>query len=108
MIRFLILAAALAIAAPAVAAPPEGADPSLGPWFQGLKRPDTNTSCCDVTDCRPVESRTEGDRYQALVDGKWIDIPNEKVIHPSSNPVGRAVLCASPAMIYCFAPGLET
>lgn len=90
-------------------ASPEGADPSLAPWFQGLTAPN-GASCCSIADCRPVDSRIAGDHYEALTEQGWLAIPADKVIHPRTNPIGRAVLCRSlqmPAIIYCFAPAIE-
>lgn len=113
-ILLIILLAALCVwimARDVLAAPPEGADPALAPFFRSLLRPDTGTSCCDISDCSPVESLTAGDHYQALAGDEWIDIPNDKIIRPQSNPAGRAILCMAPGaarLIYCFAPGIET
>lgn len=93
----------------ALAAPPPDADPALAPWFQGLQSP-SGASCCSLADCRPVDSRVKDGHYEALTEAGWIAIPADKIIHPKSNPVGRAVLCASPAqpdLIFCFAPPLE-
>jgi hypothetical protein len=94
---------------PALGAPPPDADPTLAPWFQGLTSP-SGGSCCSLADCRPVDSRVRAGHYEALTEAGWIPIPDDKVIHPRSNPVGRAVLCASPVqpdLIYCFAPPIE-
>src|SRR5690349_13271789 len=55
----------------APAAPPPDADPSLAPWFNDLRQPWTNALCCSVADCRPVESRLNGDHYEALIEGEW-------------------------------------
>lgn len=89
----------------AYGAPPLSADPALAPWFQGLQQP-SGASCCSEADCRPVESRVTDGHWEALLpDGRWLTIPHEKIIHPKSNPIGRAVLCASPVqpdVIYCF------
>lgn len=87
-------------------APPPDADPQFAPWFQGLQQPN-GASCCSEADCRPVESRTAGDHYQAFVEGEWLDIPPEKVIRPRSNPIGRAVLCMWHGQVLCFAPPIE-
>lgn len=104
-----VLAAALLGAGLAFGAPPPDADPSLAPWFRDLQQPG-GASCCDVSDCRPVDSRTVGDHYEALLeDGRWLAIPTDRVIHPKTNPIGRAVLCKSPwsDAVYCFSPPIE-
>lgn len=98
----------LAPAAPVHAAPPPDADPALAPWFQGLRGPDTGVSCCSVSDCRPVEARTNGDRYEVLIEGRWVAVPSEKVLRRTDNPTGRAVVCWTPMRgIMCFVHGPE-
>jgi len=92
------------------AEPPEGADPALRPWFESLKQPGTGVSCCSISDCRPVQYRLVPEGYEALVGSIWVHVPDDRVLRNQKNPVGRAVLCRSPASgrIYCFVPGPET
>jgi len=83
--------------------PPEGADPSLAPWFQSLHQPGTGVSCCSIADCRQTDYRTNGYGYEALIDGAWLVVPSEKVLHRVDNPTGRAVVCYMPGRgIMCF------
>jgi hypothetical protein len=90
------------------ARPPEGADPALAPWFQGLHQPGTGISCCSIADCRTTDYRTEGDHYEAFVQDRWIVVPPEKVLSRTDNPTGRAVVCWTPATgIMCFVRGPE-
>jgi hypothetical protein len=93
----------------AAAQPPDGADPSLRPWFESLKQPGTGVSCCSIADCRPVQYRLAPDGYEALIDMGWVHVPEDRVLHNKQNPLGRAVLCRSPASgaIFCFVPGPE-
>src|SRR6185437_9379050 len=68
MIRYL-LPALLLSAAPAFAAPPPGTDPNseISHWYQSLKIPGTDISCCSQdSDCRPHEYRIAADYYQIL------------------------------------------
>jgi hypothetical protein len=88
--------------------PPEGADASMGPWFHSLHQPGTGTPCCSVADCRPTDFRSTGDHYEAMINGKWLEVLADKVIHRSENPTGRAVVCWTPVHgILCFIPGPE-
>ena len=92
------------------ARPPDGADPALHGWFESLKQPGTGFSCCSMADCRPTDYRLGADGYEALLDDKWVRVPAERVLVGHTNPVGRAVVCRSPAngSILCFVPGNET
>ena len=94
------------------AQPPDNADPSLAPWFKGLKQPGTGAECCSIADCRAVEVRGDGEGYEVKVDHKWhissafwLRVPTERILNESSNPTGGAVLCYTPeAGILCFVP----
>jgi len=92
------------------AEPPADADPALRPWFESLKQPGTGVSCCSISDCRPVQYRLAPDGYEALVGSMWVHVPDDRVLRRQQNPLGRAVLCRSPASgtIFCFVPGPET
>jgi hypothetical protein len=39
-------------------------------FYSKLTR-DDGGSCCNFNDCRPTSSRTVGDHYEVMVDGKW-------------------------------------
>jgi hypothetical protein len=110
MTRLIIAAASfLLVAIIAQARPPADADPALAPWFEGLQQPGTGISCCSIADCRPTDSRTAGDHYEAWIDNKWVAVPPEKVLPRSDNPMGRAVVCWTPqAGILCFVRAAET
>lgn len=125
--------AVLCVLFPASAAPPDNADPRLAPWFNSLTQPDTGVGCCSISDCRPVLSFIrptgyavfiEDDRAKALpgavfgeernevgeiVQGYEVPVPADKVLQGKDNPVGRAVVCWTPALgIMCFVRGTET
>jgi hypothetical protein len=91
------------LARPAPAAPPPDADPALAPWFNSLRQPWTNALCCSIADCRPVDSRLNGEHYEALIDGQWRAVPDHLILNRSDNPTGRAVVCWTPSVgILCF------
>jgi len=101
---------------PARALPPDNADPSLAPWFKGLKQPGTGAECCSISDCRAVEVRRDGQGYEVRVDHKWrlssafwLRVPADKILNEPRNPTGGAVLCYTPeAGILCFVPPPES
>src|SRR5690242_12544178 len=98
-----VLAGALALPHAAAAAPPPDADPALAPWFNSLRMPWTNALCCSAADCRPVESRLDGEHYEVLIEGAWLVVPDYRILNRSDNPTGRAVVCWTPtAGILCF------
>src|SRR5260370_2902826 len=75
-----IITASLLAASPAPAAPPPNADPSLAPWFQSLRQPETGMSCCAIADCRPTEYRTVGVDYECWVANRWMPLPAPKLL----------------------------
>jgi hypothetical protein len=107
--RTLVLATVLgALHGSAAARPPPNADLTLEPWFQSLRQPGTGMSCCAMADCRPAEFRIQGGHYQALVKGKWEDVPPSVVLRRTDNPTGRAIVCYTPYRgIMCFVKGPE-
>jgi hypothetical protein len=53
-------------------------------FYSKLTR-DDGGSCCNFIDCRPTSSRTVGDHYEVMVDGKWTLVPPDtirKVVAP--------------------------
>jgi hypothetical protein len=104
-----LLAATFLVASSGLAAPPEGADRKLTPWFEGLRQPGTGKSCCSISDCRPVDYRTSGDHYEALISGNWVPIPADKILQRIDNPTGNAVVCWTPTLgVMCFVRAAET
>jgi hypothetical protein len=104
--RLALIAAAAAGAAHAQ--PPVNADPALAPWFQSLQAPN-GVSCCSIADCRMTDYRIDATGYEALVDGRWMIVPPDRVLSHVENPTGRAVVCSLPGMgILCFVRPSET
>jgi len=109
MMRFVLGAAGVILAASAFAEPPPDADESLAPWYQSLRQPGSGISCCSLADCRTTDYRTDGSNYEALIDGQWLIVPEDKVLQRTDNPTGRAVVCWTPARgIMCFVRANET
>ena len=99
----------LLLAASATAAPPPNADPALAPWFRGLLQPGTGMSCCALADCRPTEYRIKSDHYEAMVGGKWVAVPPDKILQRTDNPTGHAIVCWTPQRgIMCFVRATES
>lgn len=100
------------------AAPPPGANGQFGDWFRSLKQPENGISCCDVSDCRPVEYRVGKDGYEVLItphthgqlgvtEWMWVPVPPEKTIF-TTNPTGSAVVCWTPySGVLCFVRPVE-
>lgn len=63
-------------------------------WFQSLRMPGTNASCCGVGDCHRTEADWRAGRWWAVVNKKWREIPHKSVLtHPTSID-GSAYVCA--------------
>jgi len=107
---FCVVLMALLAAGALQAAPPETCDASMHGWFESLKQPGSGVSCCSIADCRPVDYRMDSNGYEALIEAKWVRVPDEKILHGKPNPTGRGVLCRSPisGTILCFVPASET
>lgn len=103
MRHVVLVAIALLCLRPALAAPPPDADPGLAPWFRSLHIPGSAVLCCSVTDCRMTVSRVVAGHFQALVEGIWRDVPDDRVLTQADNPTGHAVVCWTPfAGVLCF------
>jgi hypothetical protein len=82
-------------------------------FYSTLVRKDTKTSCCNMSDCRPTESRMVDDHYEVKVDGAWVSVPKEAIQNISA-PDGGAHVCAPPQVgatkgkVYCVVLPPET
>ena len=110
----------LAFTVPAPAAEHDGQhghdhDKWHGEFYSKLMRPDTKTSCCNLSDCRPTEVRSSNDHYEIKKDGRWIRVPIDKVVKVAA-PDGGAHICAPPTentawdpdYVFCVIMPLET
>jgi hypothetical protein len=75
-------------------------------FYSKLIRKDTKTSCCNLADCRPTESRMVGDHYEVKVDDDWLPVPKEAIQNITA-PDGGTHVCAprqsgrNKGTIYC-------
>src|SRR5262245_13064936 len=82
-------------------------------FYSKLIRKDTKTSCCNLSDCRPTESRMIDGHYEVKVDGDWLPVPKEAIQNVSA-PDGGAHVCAprqsgrNKGTIYCVVLPPET
>lgn len=61
-------------------------------FYSKLRRKDTKTSCCNLTDCVPTQSRMVDNHYEVMVDGEWTPVPQD-VIQNVTAPDGGAHVC---------------
>jgi hypothetical protein len=109
VMRHVISGMILLLACQAHAAPPPDADPNQAPWFNSLRLPQSAVPCCSMADCRPVLSRLIDGHYEAFIEGKWIAVPDDKVLSRTDHPTGRAVVCWTPfAGVLCFVKAPES
>ncbi len=85
-------------------------------WYQKLKQPGSNASCCNAQkkrpdgtiegDCRPTRAYQKDDGlWYALLDGRWVQVPPRAVLKDLS-PDGNSHICAGPGgRILCFLGG---
>jgi hypothetical protein len=62
--------------------------------FYSKLHQDNGKSCCNFNDCRPTVSRTVGDHYEVMVDGKWMVVPID-TIRKVTAPDRGAHVCAT-------------
>ena len=78
-------------------------------WFKSVRGKD-GVPCCDISDGHRTEYDMRDSQYWVPIDGTWMQVPPETVIHNSENPTGDAVVwyAKSPQNnihIRCFVPG---
>jgi hypothetical protein len=107
--QLLASAALLFLSGVAMAEPPSNADPlsPLGRWYRSLMIPNTGSSCCSVSDCRPVEAQQVNDGWQIKVGGIWLPVRPELVLN-RDNPDGRPIACMAGGVVFCFVPPAGT
>jgi hypothetical protein len=56
-----------------------------------------------------VDSRLNGDHYEALIEGEWRSVPDHLILNRADNPTGRAVACwTKQSGILCFVRAPES
>ena len=79
-------------------------------WYKDLKQPGTGYSCCNGTtpdqpgDCRPTRGYKVGNKWRALLEGQWVDVPPEVVIpaDQSHEPYQLHICASRSGLIYCL------
>ena len=118
VVKSLLFATLLSLPVPAAAQQSHhghGHDAWHAEFYSQLVRPDTKTSCCNLSDCRPTEIRTVDDHYEVKKDGRWIRVPTDKIVKVTP-PDGGAHICAPPSAgtawgpddVFCIVMPLET
>jgi hypothetical protein len=88
-------------------------------WFKSAKGPNGG-ACCDLADGHRTEYDMREDHYWVPIEGAWIEVPAQAVIHNAQNPTGEGVVWYSwrvsgnveapirEPLIRCFAPAVES
>lgn len=80
-------------------------------FYQFLQRPGGGGSCCSNRDCRPADARVRAGHWQAFIQKKWVDIPDNVILRETHTPDGGAHVCAvidnDLIVPLCFIPPLE-
>ncbi len=116
------LAAAMALLAQCTREPALAAPPAIGsedhqilaphaPWVRSLTIPGSGSSCCDESDCRPVDARRGPNGWQVRwrpgqIPGAptdWTDVPESAVL-VRDNPTGIPIACWYGGAVRCFVP----
>ena len=77
-------------------------------WFKSV-RSKNGVACCDISDGHRTDYQMRETEYWVPIDGDWLPVPKDAVIHNAANPVGDAVVWyvkyQNRAYIRCFVPG---
>ncbi len=87
----------------------ENVPPHVRQWFKSVKSK-MGVPCCDIADGHRTDFDIKGEHYWVPIDGNWMQVPPEAVVHNSGNPTGDAVVWytkfpQSGVHIRCFVPG---
>jgi len=77
-------------------------------WMRSLTRPDTKTSCCNLSDCSPTDADWRDGQWWAVIRGSWTPIPPGKVVKSPLSIDGEAWVCAGQTVVFCFIPPLNS
>lgn len=122
----LALAMAVGVLVRCTTDPAEAAPPAIGsedheilsphgPWVRSLTIPGTGSSCCDESDCRPVDARRGPSGWQVRwrpgqlpgAPTDWTDVPESAVL-VRDNPTGIPIACWHGGAVRCFVPASAT
>ena len=88
-------------------------------WFKGAKAPNGG-ACCDLADGHVTEYQMRENHYWVPIEGAWVEVPAEAVIHDTKNPTGEGVVWYTSVVygnveapirehvVRCFAPAAES
>lgn len=65
-------------------------------WFKSLLVPGYGSSCCDQSDCHPVEfqERSDGWYAKSKLSDAWVKVPEDRIIGNAVSPFeSMGVLC---------------
>jgi hypothetical protein len=68
-------------------------DPALHNWFESLRQPGTQLSCCSISDCHFTSYNQRDGHFEVTVDDWPYVVPDENVLLSTVNPTGKAVIC---------------
>lgn len=75
-------------------------------FFRSLKVPVYGGSCCNERDCAFTDAwRVIGERFEVLHEGRWLPVPDDRVLTDVKSPTGRAVACIMEGRVICFVLG---
>lgn len=86
----------------------QSAEMTAGEWFKSLRVPGTSISCCDESDCKRIDDdewRVGENGYEVVIDGRVVEVPEERVLNRPDGPIKQAVLCSLNGRVLCFRPG---
>jgi len=84
-------------------------------YYQTWKRPDVGGSCCnarstanghEVGDCEPTTAEVRAGRWYAWLrqQGRWIEVPDDLILHEINPSPESAHLCWAFERVLCFLP----
>ncbi len=90
-------------------------------WFQTLMEPNSQRSCCGVSDCRETAGERIGadGQYEVFVtkEQQWVTVPNNVVLRGVENLIGRPIVCYRTSRnfssggldftVFCYVPGFR-
>ena len=119
LVRGLAIVSLLLLTASASAEPPNNTNPDspLGKWYKSLRYQNesgVSIPCCSISDCRPVEARHIANHWEILLEKRWRQVPQSRVLK-QYNMDGRPIACIGNAFgdafytdIRCFVPPPES
>jgi hypothetical protein len=52
----------------------------------------TGLPCCDIADGHPTDYDMRENTYWVPINGEWMKVPQDAVVHDEGNPTGEAVV----------------